>query len=334
MMKAIVRDSYGPPSVLRLEEIDRPVPRDGEVLLRVRASSVNRADRYFMEGVPAIVRLACGLSRPGRRGLGQDFAGDVEAVGSNVSDFKPGDAVFGHVDNGEMWAEYACVPASQAAPKPANLAYEEAAALPLAGLTALQGLRNQGRVEAGKRVLINGATGGVGMFAVQIAKALGAEVTGVCSARNADFVRSLGADHVIEYDSEDFTASGRRFEVLFDVAGNRPFAACCKVLEPRGTYVLVGGPQGRWLGVASSLMAVMAQVAFASQRVKMCTETANRADLLELARLVEEGRLVSAIHCQFALCDAAEAIEFVDRERPPSKLVIAVSGPGSEGALP
>jgi len=216
-MRAIVRDCYGGPEVLKLEHIELPVPGPNEVLVRVRASSLNRADRYILQGTPMPLRFMTGLWRPRKRGVGMDFSGVVEAVGDKVSDSKAGDEVFGQVDNGELWAEFARVPAALVAPKPPSLSHPQAASIPLSGLTALQGLRDAGRVEAGQRVLVNGSTGAVGTFAVQIAKALGAEVTAVCSERNFDLVRSLGASQLFAYDKEDFTGCGQgpvRFSVF------------------------------------------------------------------------------------------------------------------------
>jgi NADPH:quinone reductase-like Zn-dependent oxidoreductase len=323
-MKAVVRDAYGPPDVLKVEETDRPVPGDHEVLLRVRASSLNRGDRYVMEGIPFPFRLALGLFRPKQRGLGMDFAGEVEEVGSRVTDLRPGDAVYGQQDLGRTWAEYVCVPASLVAPKPSNLTYEQAAAVPVSAFTALQGLRDHGGVEAGRTVLINGATGAVGTFAVQIAKALGAEVTGVCSERNVELVRSLGADHVIPYETEDFTACGRQFDVLFDVVGNRPLRACRRVLQPKGTFLPVGGPAGRWLGPLVSLMAARFQAPFVSQRVVLFTGTPNRPDLLVLTELIESGKVTPAIDRQFELTEIVEAMRYLIEGRPASKVVITV----------
>lgn len=325
-MKAIVRDTYGPPEVLELVEVERPVPGDDEVLLRVRASSLNRGDRYVMQGTPWALRLATGLRKPKKRGLGMDFAGDVEAVGSRVNDVQPGEAVYGQLDLGEMWAEYACVPASLVAPKPSNLTYEQAGAVGAAAFTALQGLRDKKRGGTGRSVLINGATGAVGTFAVQIAKALGAEeVTGVCSERNVELVRSLGADHVIPYEHEDFLACGRTFDTLFDVVGNRPLRACCKLLERGGTYVAVGAPEGgRWLGPGRRLLGVQLQALFVRPRVKLFTGTPNRPDLLVLTEMIESGKLTPSIDRRFELAETARAMRYLVEGRPPSKVVITM----------
>ncbi len=323
-MRAIVRDAYGPPDVLRVEEIARPVPRDDEVLLRVRASSLNRGDRYLMQGRPAPIRLMSGLFSPSKRGMGMDFAGDVVEIGSGVSEVRIGQAVYGQLDFGEIWAEYACVPASLVAPKPHNLTYEQAAAIPISGLTALQGLRNQGRVGPGQSVLINGSTGAVGTFAVQIAKALGAEVTAVCSERNVGLVRSLGADHVIPYETEDFTACERRFDVMFDVVGNRSLSQCRRVLKAKGTLVPVGGPEEGLLGAMGPLLAVLIQAPFISQRVTPFVATADRSDLLTLSEWIEAGIVAPAIDRQFPMAEIAEAMNYLMHGRPPSKVVISV----------
>src|SRR5262244_760933 len=245
-MKAIVYDNYGPPEVLRLEEIEKPVPNGDQVLIRVRAASANPLDWHYMEGTPYVVRLmGFGLLRPKVKQLGVDFAGTIEAVGKNVTQFKPGDDVFGARTG--AFAEYLCAPADRLVLKTANLTFEQAAALPVAATTALQGLRDKGKIQAGQKVLINGASGGVGTFAVQIAKSFGANVTGVCSTRNVEMVRSLGADQVIDYTKEDFTKSGQRYDVMLDNVGNRSLSECRSVLNPQGKYVMIGGESGRWL---------------------------------------------------------------------------------------
>lgn len=249
-MKAIVQDRYGSSEVLEFREVDRPVPKDGEVLVRVRAASVNARDWHVMRGDPYVARLAFGLRRPKRRMRiqGGDFAGVVEAVGKDVTRVRPGDEVYGEADG--AFAEYLCAPQGVLGPKPANLSFEQAAAVPLAGNTALMGLRDVGKVGPGQHVLVNGASGGVGTFAVQIAKALGAEVTGVCSTRNVDLVRSLGADHVVDYTREDFTRTGARYDLVFDLVGNRTLADCRRALNPTGMLILAGG--GVSEGAASS----------------------------------------------------------------------------------
>jgi len=242
----MVYERYGPPNVLELKEIERPAVVDDGVLVRVHAASVNPFDWHFLTGTPYLTRLGAGLRKPKNHVLGVDFAGTVEAVGKEVTQFHPGDEVFG-ARNG-AFGEYVCVRKSVAL-KPANLTFEQAAAVPVAGVTALQGLRDKGRLQAGHKVLINGASGGVGTFAVQIAKSFGAEVTGVCSTRNVDAVRSLGADHVIDYTQGDFTRSGQRYDLMFDVAGNRSWSECKRVLTDNATLVVVGGRKtNRWIG--------------------------------------------------------------------------------------
>ena len=239
-MKAIVQDKYGSPDVLELQDIDKPVVKDDEVLVRVRAASANPADWHFMRGLPYIMRPQAGLGKPKNRVLGRDIAGQVEAVGKDVTGFHPGDEVFGNPEAGGF-AEYTAVPEGALGLKPANLTFEQAAAVPLAALTALQGLRDEGRVQPEQKVLIIGASGGVGTFAVQIAKSFGADVTGVCSTRNVELVRSLGADHVIDYTQEDFTQSGRKYDLIFQLAGTLSPSDLRRALTPKGTLVLCSG---------------------------------------------------------------------------------------------
>ena len=259
-MKAFVLRSYGSPDQLDLTAVDTPVPTAGEVLVRVRATSVNPYDWHHMRGEPRIARLmpgTLGLRAPKLRILGCDMAGQVEAVGKDVTEFRPGDDVFALLKQGGF-AEYVCVPERLLARKPANLSYEEAAAVPMAAATALLGLRDMGRIEAGQQVLVNGASGGVGAFAVQIAQALGAKADAVCSSPNADLVKSIGADDVIDYAREDFTRSGRRYDVLLDIAGRAGVFACRRVLAPQGTLVLIGGPAGRWVQPAGHMFSALA----------------------------------------------------------------------------
>src|SRR6516164_8428281 len=248
-MKAYVLRSYGPSDHLDLTDVDTPVPAAGEVLVRVRATSVNPYDWHHMRGEPRIARMmpgSLGLRAPKFRVLGCDMAGQVEAVGTDVTEFRPGDDVFALLEHGGF-AEYVSVPERLLARKPGNLSHEQAAAVPMAAVTALLGLRDVGRIEHGQRVLVNGASGGVGTFAVQITRALGARADAVCSSPNADLVRSIGADDVIDYTTQDFTRTGRRYDAVLDIAGSRPAFACRRALAPRGTLVLVGGPAGRWL---------------------------------------------------------------------------------------
>src|SRR5271155_895756 len=239
-MKAAVYTRYGPPDVIEITDIEKPVLKDNEVLIEVRAASVNPLDWHFMRGTPYGVRIVAGLRKPKVTQLGVDVAGQVEAVGGNVTQFKPGDQGFGTCKG--AFAEYACARESALVMKPDNVTLEQAACVPIAGYTALQGLRNKGKVQPGQTVLINGASGGVGTFAVQIAKSFGAEVTGVCSTRNVDMVRSIGADRVIDYTREDFTKSGQRYEVFFDCIGQHSLSVCRRLLNPKGTLIMVGAP--------------------------------------------------------------------------------------------
>ncbi len=244
-MKAAVYTRYGPPDVVQITDVEKPVPKDDEVLIKVRAASVNPLDWHFMGGTPYFVRILAGLRKPKITGLGVDVAGQVEAVGRNVTQFKPGDEVFGSCRG--AFAEYACTPESKLVMKPDNVTFEQAASAPVVAFTALQGLRDKGKIQPGQKVLINGAAGGVRTFAVQIAKSFGADVTGVCSTRNAAMVRSISADRVIDYTQEDFTKSGQRYDLIFDCVANHSLLACRRVLNPKGIYIAVGGPSGRWM---------------------------------------------------------------------------------------
>ncbi|GAA2079771.1 NAD(P)-dependent alcohol dehydrogenase [Actinomadura alba] len=328
-MKAFVLRSYGSPEVLDLTDIDKPVPGDDEVLVRVRATSVQPYDWHHMRGEPYIARLmpgGPGLRKPRFGILGSDMAGEVEAVGKNVTGFRPGDEVFAQLEHGGF-AEYVCVGEDELAPKPKNLSFEQAAAVPLAANTALLGLRDQGRIQPGQKVLINGASGGVGTFAVQIARAFGAEVTGVCSTRNVDLVRSLGATEVIDYTTADFTRNGRRYELLLDVAGSRSGSACRRVLTRKGTYVAVGGPAGRWLQPAGHVFASLAASPFVSQRLAMadvvrCKE--KKQNLMTLTRLIEDGRITPVIDRRFAFDEIPAAVEYQEAGHVPGKVVITV----------
>jgi len=295
-MKAFVVRSYGSPEVLRLTDVDTPVPTGDEVLVRVRATSVQPYDWHHMRGEPYVARLmpgTLGLRRPKIGVLGADLAGEVEAVGPDVTDLRPGDEVYALL-NGGGFAEYACVPQGLLAPKPRNLSFEQAAAVPLAAITALIGLRDQGGVHPGQRVLVNGASGGVGTFAVQLATAFGAHVTGVCSTRNVDLVRSLGADEVIDYTTTDFTRQRQHYDLLLDIAGGHSVAAGRRVLTARGTYVVVGGQPGRWFQPAGHTFAALALSPFVSQRMAMADVygyPARRQALVDLTELVEAGKV-------------------------------------------
>ena len=320
-MKAVVRERYGS---LELREADPPVAADDEVLVRVRASSVNPADWYAMNGTPLVGRVEMGLRRPKQLVLGVDFAGVVEAVGKGVTHFGPGDEVFG--GRSGALAEYVAVPEARAiAAKPANVTFEEAAAVPVAALTALQGLRDKGRVQPGQTVLINGASGGVGTFAVQIAKSLGAEVTGVCSTRNVDLVRSLGADHVVDYTREDFTRSDRRYDVLLDVAGSRRWSECKRVLAPRARVVMVGAPKGsRLLGPLRHLLATRIVAIPSGRQVGFFVAKFSKADVEALRELLEAGTIRSVVDRRYPLSDVAEAFRYLGEGHAQAKVVVTI----------
>ncbi len=322
-MKAAVRDRYGSPDVVELQEIDRPDVTDDEVLVRVRAASVNPADWYFVTGTPYVGRIQMGLLKPKSDRLGVDFAGQVEAVGKNVTQFRPGDEVFGG-RNG-AYAEYVCVREDRAVVlKPAHLTFEQAAAVPVAAITALQGLRDKGQIQPGQKVLINGASGGVGTFAVQIAKALGAEVTGVCSTRNVDLVRSLGADHVIDYTHEDFTRSDRRYDLLLDVAGSR-WSACRRVLNPQATLVIVGAPKGnRLIGPLSHIVKVRLAALRSNQKVVFFLAKINKADMMALRELLEAGKVTPVIDKRYELNEIADALRYMGEGHAQAKIVLTV----------
>ncbi|MFC4058735.1 NAD(P)-dependent alcohol dehydrogenase [Planomonospora corallina] len=328
-MRAFVLRSYGSPDALELTEIDRPVPGDDEVLVRVRATSVQPYDWHFMRGEPYVARLmggGPGLRRPKIRILGADVAGQVEAVGRDVTEFRPGDEVFAMPKQGGF-AEYVCVREKELAPKPESLSFEQAAAVPLAAGTALLGLRDVGGIQAGQKVLVNGASGGVGTFAVQLAKAFGAEVTGVCGPRNVDLVRSIGADEVVDYTAEDFTRSGRRYDILLDSAGSRPASACRRVLTRRGIHVLVGGPPGRWLQPVGHVFSALATSPFVSQRAAMadvvrCTE--NKRNLVTLTGLIEGGKLAPVIGRRYPFEEIPAAVGYQEQGHATGKVVVTV----------
>lgn len=324
-MKAIVIRDYGPPDTLRLVEIGKPEPADDEVLVKVHAASVNALDWRLARGEPYVIRIATGVWRPKSKGVGVDLAGRVEAVGRLVTRFRPGDEVFGARERGGAFAEYACAHDNELAPRPQRLTFEQAAAIPVAGLTALQGLRRDGRIEAGQKVLIHGAAGGVGTFAVQIAKALGAHVTGVCSTRNVEVVRSLGADAVIDYTREDFTRGAHRYDLVLDVAGTRPLSAIRRVMQPKGTYVVVGGPGGRWIGPLGSLGKAVLSSPFSSRRLVATMSKGSKDDLLALKDLVDSGKVTPVIDRRYALAEVPEAIRYVEQGHPGGKVVIAIA---------
>jgi NADPH:quinone reductase-like Zn-dependent oxidoreductase len=328
-MKAYVLGSYGSSDHLDLTAVDTPVPAADEVLVRVRATSVNPYDWHHMKGEPRVARMmpgTLGLRAPKLRILGGDMAGQVEAVGEDVTEFRPGDDVFALLEQGGF-AEYVSVPERLLARKPGNLSYEQAAAVPMAATTALLGLRDVARIEPGQKVLVNGASGGVGTFAVQIARALGARADAVCSLPNADLARSIGADDVIDYTSQDFTRSGRRYDVLLDIAGSRSVFACRRVLTPGGTLVLIGGPAGRWLQPAGHMFSALAMAPLVSQRIAMADTvscTAKKQILMTLTTLIEDGKVTPVISRRYPLHDIREAVRYQEQGHAAGKVVVTI----------
>lgn len=326
-MKAVVYYNYGPPDVLRFEDIEKPVPNDNQVLVEIRAAAINPYDWHFLEGVPYIARvLGFGALRPTSNRLGVDFAGTVEAVGKNITQFKPGDEVFG--GKGGAFAEYVVIGEKFLVMKPANITFEQAGGVQIAGLTALQGLRDKGKIQPGQKVLINGASGGVGTFAVQIAKTLGAHVTGVCSTRNVELVRSLGADHVFDYTKEDFTKSGQRYDVILDNVGNRSLSESRRVLTPQGKYVLVGGGgvnDSRWMGPLGPVIKTMLLKPFISQDMNMMMSEVKKEDLTFLADLMQSGKVKPVIDKTYPFSEIREAIRYVETGRARGKVVVTLS---------
>lgn len=330
-MKAIVQDRYGGPEVLQLRDLPTPVAGVGDVLLRVQAAGVDQGVWHLMAGLPYMVRLmGFGLRAPKQHVRGMDVAGRVEAVGVHVTDLHPGDQVFGTCEG--AFAEYALARADKVLPKPENLTPEQAAAVPISGCTALQGLRDKGDVQAGQTVLITGAGGGVGTFAVQLAKAFGAEVTGVCSTAKVDLVRSIGADHTVDYTDEDFADSGRRYDLILDTAGNRPLSQLRRALTPRGTLVIVGGEKGnQWSGGFERQIAQAPMLSlFVGQQLRSLTSTPRREDLLALKTLIEAGKVVPVLDRTFPLSEVAEAIRYMRAGHARGKLVITCQ-PASAG---
>jgi NADPH:quinone reductase-like Zn-dependent oxidoreductase len=321
-MNAITFRRYGSPDVLRLEDIESPVVGDDGVLVRVRASSVNAVDWHSLRGEPFLVRLTDGLRRPKGSRLGVDVAGVVESVGANVTQFRPGDEVFG-TRNG-AFAETVLGAERNFAPKPANLTFEQAAAIPVAATTALQALRDKGKLQPGQRVLVHGAAGGVGHFAIQIAKALGAQVTGVSSAKNLELLRSIGADQVIDYTTEDFTKLGRRYDLILDIAGTRSLRACSRALEPGGILVVVGGPGGRWISPADRWAKAIVLSRLLRRRLLPFLATTTKADLLVLQELATGGQLTPVIDRTYPLSETAEAVRYAETMQTRGKVVITV----------
>jgi NADPH:quinone reductase-like Zn-dependent oxidoreductase len=325
-MKAIVQDAYGSADVLQLADVDQPVPTDTEVLVQVHAAGLHRGDWHVMTGLPYLIRLVVpdlGLRKPKVRVRGMDVAGRVEAVGSNVTRFQPGDEVFGWCDG--SFAEYAAAPEDNLAAKPANLTFEQAAAVPTSAFAALQGLRDSGEVQPGQQVLIIGAAGAVGLFAVQLAKTFGAEVTGVCSTTQADLVRSIGADDVIDYTREDITDGTRHWDLILDTAGHRSLSQLRRALTPRGTLVIVGSEgRGRWLGGFDRSLRAPVLSRFVGQRLRMLASKPRQEDLQTLRELLEAGKLTPVIDRTYPLAQVPEAIRQLEAGHTRGKVVITV----------
>ncbi|WP_144126906.1 NAD(P)-dependent alcohol dehydrogenase [Catellatospora sichuanensis] len=328
-MKAYVLHSFGPPENLHLTDIDEPAPGAGEVLVRIRATSINPYDWHHLRGEPVVARFmdgGLGRRRPTRPILGCDVAGEVAAVGTGVTRFRPGDEVYALVKGGGF-AQYTCVPEDQLAPKPRSLSFEQAAAVPMAAVTALVAIRDDAKVRSGQRVLVNGASGGVGTFALQLARAAGAEVTAVCSTRNADLVRSLGANHVIDYTAQDFTRVARGFDALVDIAGSPSAWAARRVLLPAGVYVVVGGDAGRWFRPVDHMLAVTAMGKLASQRAVITATPigpASGRDLVELTAHFDSGAVTTAVDRRYSFAELPEAVRYVETGRARGKVVITV----------
>lgn len=323
LMKAVVYRCYGPPEVLQIEDVEKPVPADNEVLVKIHAASVNPLDWHYMRGSPYLMRLGSGIGAPADNKLGVDFSGTVEAVGAGVTRFKPGDEVFGG-RNG-AFAEYVTVRDDRVlAIKPANISFEQAASVQVAATTALQALRDHGNIQSGQKVLINGASGGVGTFAVQIAKSLGAEVTGVCSTRNLEMVQSLGADHVIDYTQDDYTESGQRFDVIVDMVGNHSLLKNREVMAPNGKFVIVGGAKGNWIGPLMGPIKALFLSPFVEQEFGMMLAQSNQDDLVILADLMQAGKVTPVIDRSYTLSETPAAIAFSEEGHARGKIIISL----------
>ena len=318
-MKAIVYHDYGAPDVLKCEEVEKPTAGNDQVLINVRAASINPIDRLF-RGTPFLIRTMTGLRKPKDPRLGRDVAGQVEAVGRNVTQFKPSDEVFGTCLG--AYAEYACTFESALVMKPINISFEQAASVPVAALTALQGLRDKGGIQPGRKVLINGATGGVGTFAVQIAKSFGADVTGVCRTRNVEMVRAIGADHVIDYTQEDFTKGSERYDLIFDLVANHSLLACGRVLNSGGICV-VAGAKNAWRLLTRAIAAPILS-RFGSQRFVVFIAKLKQADLTILGELMAAGKVTPVIDKRYRLSEVPEAIRYLEQGHARGKVVITV----------
>ncbi len=325
-MKAIVATKYGSPDVLNLEETEKPAPKDDEVLVKVRAASVNAGDWHLLRADPFLTRLAFGLLRPKYKVLGADIAGRVEAVGGNVTQFQPGDEVFGDLsgDGFGGFAEYVCATEKRIALKPANMSFEQAASVMIAGVTALQALRDKAEVKPGMKVLINGASGGVGTFAVQLGKIFGADVTGVCSTRNIELVRSLGADRVIDYTKEDFAREAQRYDAIIDLVGNRSLTECRRALTPDGKYIMVGGPSGRWIAPMDRALRASVMSWFGKQKMTMMMTNSTQEDLKFLSGLMQDGKLTPVLDRTYKFPELPEAIAYLETGRARGKAVITL----------
>ena len=324
-MKAIQYTHYGSPDVLQLQEVEKPVPKDGELLVKVHASSVNAYDRHLMRSKPLLIRIMSGngLLKPKDQRLGVDLAGRVEAVGSKVTQFQPGDEVFGRGLG--AFAEYVCAREDAVVLKPTNITFEAAATVPIAALIALQSLRDKGQIQPGQQVLIHGASGGVGTFAVQIAKALGAEVTAVCSTRNVEMVRSIGADHVIDYTQEDFTRKGQRYDLILAVNGYHPILAYRRALRPKGIYVMVGASNARLIQAMLQAMLLGPVISrMGGQKMAIFMANPKQKELAFIRELLEAGKVVPVIDRCYPLCETAEAIRYLEEVHAKGKIVITV----------
>jgi NADPH:quinone reductase-like Zn-dependent oxidoreductase len=320
-MKAIMYRCYGSPDVLKLEDVEKPTPVDDEVLVKVHAAAVNPLDWHYMRGSPYIMRLGTGVGSPNDTRMGVDFSGTVEAVGNNVTRFKPGDEVFG--GRGGAFAEYVIIPADRAlALKPSNVTFEQAASAPIAAITALQALRDKGQLKPGQKVLINGASGGVGTFAVQIAKSFGAEVTGVCSTRNVEMVRSIGADHVFDYKKENYTESGQLYDLIIDNVGNHSLLANKRVLKPDGIFVMIGGPKGNWLAPLMGPIKALMLSPFVEQEFVLLLAKMDKDDLTILGDLMQSGKVTPVIDRRYRLHEVPDAMRYSEEGHARGKIII------------
>lgn len=322
-MKAVTYRCYGSPDVLEYGDVEKPVPADSEVLVRVRAAAVNPLDWHYMRGSPYFMRLGTGIGAPKDPTMGVDFAGTIEAVGANVTRFKVGDEVFG--GRSGAFAEYLAMPEDRALVlKPANVSFEQAAAVPIAAITALQALRDKGELEPGQKVLINGASGGVGTFAVQIAKAMGAEVSGVCSTRNVEMVRSIGADHVFDYKKENYTESGDQYDLIVDMVSNHSLSANRSVLAENGRLVIVGGAKGDWLAPLLRPIGAMLQGPFVDHEMITLLARLEQSDLELLADMMQGGRVTPVLDRTYALSEIADAIRYSEEGRARGKIIVSI----------